>query len=93
MRSVVFKILTYLVSCIPIFIIFSIINYGTYLFTIAILLSIFVIVVFTISFNTNKRQAKYRYITITEFRKENEYMFLYIALYILIYSIIYLAFL
>jgi len=47
MRSVVFKILTYLVSCIPILIIFSIINYGTYLFTIAILLSIFVIVVFT----------------------------------------------
>ena len=83
MRSVVFKILTYLVSCIPILIIFSIINYGTYLFSIAILLSIFIIVVFVISFNTNKRQAKHKYITITEFRKENGYMFLYIALYIL----------
>lgn len=78
-----FKSFLFLLSYLPLFVIFAINNFGSFLFVVFSVFSLFVVCGFVVLFSSAKRYAQVKFVSIERVSQENVRMLEYIFVYII----------
>jgi hypothetical protein len=78
-----FKSFLFLLSYLPLFVVFAINNFGSFLFVVFSVFSLFVVFGFVVLFSSAKRYAQVKFVSIERVSQENVRMLEYIFVYII----------